>query len=278
MRILRKSKKAVWAVALGLLGGFAVAAQAGVVIQQQERDLDGGKPGFQQTLYIDAGKLRTEMGRAESKNIMIFDEAKQVVWMIDPQEGSYREMDQASMQALHQQMDQAMKQMQEHMAQMPPEQRKMMEDMMKQRMGGQGMPSPPNYTVQEKGTGEKVGSFVTTHYAVLDDGQLRYEVWAAPLSALNLRSADFETFRALSKFFTTMNPLGQAQGSWAVGQLEQIKGFPVKYRFYQGGKATSELEVTKAEQRALDSNLFTLPAGLKKMEMGPMGGGRGPRQ
>ena len=116
-------------------------------------------------MYIDAGKLRFDIREhGGKKTAMIFDQAKQVMWMIDHSRGSYMEMTAADLQQMKQQMDSAMKQMEAQMAQMPPEQRQMIEKMMKQKMG---MAKPPSITVRVKSRGEKVGSYVCTRYEVL---------------------------------------------------------------------------------------------------------------
>ena len=46
-----------------------------------------------------------------------------------------------------------------------------------------------------------------------------------------------------------------------------IEGFPVRSLLYDGGQAVAEEKVTKAERRALEPGLFTLPPGLEKTEM-----------
>jgi len=46
-----------------------------------------------------------------------------------------------------------------------------------------------------------------------------------------------------------------------------IEGFPVRSLAYDGGQAVAEEKVTKAERRALEPGLFTLPPGLEKTEM-----------
>ena len=169
---------AVWTVVLTAC--IAWHAEAGTVIQQEEREPGSNKPGQQMTIYVDAGKLRVEgVDRTTGKYTMIFDESKQVVWLVDLGKGSYTELTAAEIQGMGQQMQQAMKQMEAELAQMPPEQRKMMEQMMKGRMGG-APGGAPKATVREKSRGEKVGQFVCVHYEVLTGGQLSQEVWAAP--------------------------------------------------------------------------------------------------
>ena len=83
---------------------------------------------------MQAASIRMEMASERGKTIIIFDGDKQVLWMIQPDQGSYMEMTADTVARMSQQagganaqMEQAMKQMQEKMASMPPEQRAMME-------------------------------------------------------------------------------------------------------------------------------------------------------
>ena len=122
----------------GVIACFSLAARAGTVIQQEGGEIGSKNPKSKITMYLDAGKLRVDTQDSENKSILIFDANKQVMWMINPAENSYREMDKAQMDAMGQQMSKAMEQMQAQMANMPPEQRKMMEDMMKGKMGAMG--------------------------------------------------------------------------------------------------------------------------------------------
>src|ERR1019366_6935771 len=110
-------------------------------------------------------------------------------------------MDKAQMKAMGQQMSKAVEQMQAQMATMPPEQRKMMEDMMKGKMGAMGgATAKPTISLKELGS-EKVGSYNTTHYEMLTNGERTQEIWAAPFDQAMISPADFKTFQEMAKFF-----------------------------------------------------------------------------
>ena len=251
----------------------AEAGQAGVIIQQQERQSGKQNQTHNATLYVEAGKLRVESKSPQGEEVvMIFDQSKQVMWTIDRKSGAYFEMTAADVQKMGQsmgqamgQMAEAMKQMEADMAKMPPEQRARMEQMMKQPMV-MAQPAAPQITVQEKSQGEKAGQYVCTLYDVLTNGQRTQEVCAAPLDQALLQPPEYQTFQAMAEFYEPLRR-NAPQGGWGVSGTSQIKGFPVRWRSYQGDKVVSEWEVVRAERRDLDSSLFTLPAGLKKTEM-----------
>ena len=244
-----------------------LGAQAGVMIQQEQR-VPGKEPAVAQTIfYIDAGKLRIETKTAEGKEtLIIFDQAKQVVWVIDRSAGSYYELTSTQVQAMSARLNQAMQEMEARLAQMPPERRKRMEGMMKQMMGQRG--GTPKVTVRELSRGERMGQFLCTRYELLTGGKLSREVWAAPLEQLQLQEAEYETFQALGRFFEPLGQRAPASAGWSGGS-QQIDGFPVRSVTYAGQRTVAETQVLKLERRDLEANLFSLPAGLQKTEFAP---------
>jgi hypothetical protein len=254
-----------------LLGCVAWQAQAGTVIQQVERAV-GNSPARQTvTIYLDAGKLRVEgENPGAGKYLLIFDNARQVLWMADLARGSYMEITKAQVEAMGGQMQQMMQQMQAQLAQIPPEQRAMVEQMMRQQMGNVGGNAPPPVTVREKNRGETVGSFTCTRYEVLTGGQVTEEVCAAAPSQLKLDDSAFETFKALAEFFEPLARMAPRGGWSAPKALDQIDGFPVQTVLYEGQRPASEWVILKAEEQAVDAALFTLPGNLRKTEMPQM--------
>jgi len=246
---------------------MAGMAAAGTVIQQEQREPGSGAAQQRVTLYVDAGKLRIEGDNPEGgKYLMIFNQGQQVIWMVDAAKGTYFEMTTAQLEGLGNQMQQIMDQMRAQMENMPPQQRQMMEQMMQGQMQ---TAAAPQVTVEEKGQGEKVGSYVCTRYAVLTDGQLTEEIWAAPVEDLRIDPAAFQTFEALGEFYEPLRRR-MPKNSWAMPDMKQIDGFPVRSVSYENQQPVREWVVVKAETQSLAADLFALPPGLKKMTMPEM--------
>jgi len=113
-----------------LLCCVAWQAQAGVVIQQVERAVGSDQAKQTVTMSMDAGKLRVEGENPGSgKYLLIFDNTKQVMWMVDPQKKSYMEITKADVEGMANSMAQMKQQMEQAMANVPPAQRAMMEQM-----------------------------------------------------------------------------------------------------------------------------------------------------
>ena len=265
-------------VYLGVVACFSLAVRAGTVIQQEGGEIGSNKPKMKMTLYVDSGKLRVDTQDTGNNAVVIFDAGKQVMWMINPADKTYREMDKAQVEAMGQQMSKAMEQMQAQMANMPPEQRKMMEDMMKGKMGMMGAAqAKPTISLKELGS-EKVGAYNTTHYEMLVNGERSQEIWAAPFDQAKMTASDIKTFQDMAKFFESITR-NVPTGSYSFNNMDQLKGFPVKSVQYSGGKPSHEWNMVSVEQKSIDGSQFALPAGFKKAEMpgmgGPMGGGMG---
>jgi len=254
-----------------LFGCLAWQAQAGTVLQQEMRNVGNTQARQQVTIYLDAGKLRVEgENPGEGKYLLIFDNSRQVMQMADLAKSTYMEITKAQVEAMGGQMQQMMQQMQAQLAQIPPEQRAMVEQMMRQQMGNMGGNAPPPITVREKSRGDKVGQFTCTRYEVLTGGQVTDEVCAAPPGELRLDPSAFETFKALASFFEPLRRMAP-QGGWSAPKaMDQIGGFPVQTVVYEGQRPTSEWVLTSLEERALDAGLFTLPPNLRKTEMPQM--------
>jgi hypothetical protein len=267
------------AILLTAFSSSSLPAFAGVVIKRES-----GEPGAElkqkSTMYVEAGKIRMEMESERGKTVIIFDGDKQVLWMIQPDQGSYMEFTAETVARMNPsanpQMEQAMKQMQDRMASMTPEQRAMMEQAMKGRggMGGaMGGGAAPTITFQAKGGSDKVGSFTCSKYDQLSNGKRVAELCAAPFDEIHLTAADLKSFRDMAKFMEPlrrMNPHGMS-----AMPTEQIHGFPVRTVVYDGDKPISEDTVLSVEQKSVDANMFTLPSGLTKRDM--TGGRGGPR-
>jgi hypothetical protein len=267
-------RRSAWLV---LCFSYAAALQAGLVFQQEGGEIGSSKPKQKVTVSIESGKIRIDtQGGDQKQAVMIFDGDKQVMWMVSPAEGVYREITAAQVQQMGNAMGGMMQQMQAQMAQMPPEQRAMMEQMMRQRMGGAGMGGgAPSISIQEKGSGEKVGQYTTTHYQIMTNGQVSEDIWAAAPDQVKLSAADFKTFQDMAKFFEPLRR-NLPKGSWSTPDMQQIKGLPVRTVIYEGGKPSAEWNATSIEQKSVDAGQFTLPANLKKADMmGGMDGGMG---
>jgi hypothetical protein len=271
-----------------LLGALITSApaEAGWILDQVVKGR--GADGAEQRLFLEATRLKvvnTEGARATQATVMDLD--AQTITQIDYKERTYtsataREYADLMRQSLSQHNDalQAqMKEMEAELKNLPPEQRRAVEAMMKQRQQGsaQGAPKPDECTpekVDVKGTGKRltVAGYAASGYEVFSNGALDAEVYIAPgiTAAREIDPQKLERMVAeMMKAFPECSTRGRMFGSDPMWKLMK-DGYPVR----STGKDGVTTEVVKAESRSLGANEFQPPTGFARKTLKEMMGGR----
>ncbi len=190
---------------------------------------------------------------------------KELFITLDPAEKTYTEMTFAEMEAMMKKvggkMDARMAEMKKKLADMPEEQRKMVEQMMGDKMGGA---SEAKIEVQKTGEKKKLSGFTCTKFVATQDGNEIMTLWATKdVSGFDAMKKDWEEF---GKRMMAMNPMGKGLGD----AFKQVDGFPIQTEL-RGMTST----VTKIEKKTAPASEFEVPAGYKKVQskmMEEMGG------
>lgn len=267
-----------WTVGFVVLT-LASPAWGGWLIEEVTRG--AGAEGRQQ-LVLQGNRLKTVMVAADvqPQQAFIVDLDAQTVTHVDYAERRYvaanveeyaREIGRAAQAAMGQAAE-ALKQMEEAMKGLPPEQRQMMEAMMK----GRGMPArsssacvEPRRQVRRTGQQATVAGYRAERVELLADGKLEAELWLAPeLRAWReLDPAKLERFtaamaRALPGCAGPDRPgLLGADPAWRLAG----EGFPV--RAVAHGVT---VEVVRAESRPIPVSEFQPPAGFARAALGDL--------
>jgi hypothetical protein len=223
-------------------------------------------------VQLEAQRMRTEIaGPDGTVQVVVFDGAKQVMYMINPARKTYSEMTKADVDRAGTQISGAMATMQEMLKSMPPEQRAKMEAMMKGRGMPAGLGAPPARTQYAKTGTSKVGKWACDTYEGTQNGQKVSEVCTVSPQALGLRPADFAVSVQMAEFFRGLVPQG-VDGIFQIGQPENngFAGVPVRLSSTFAGK-TTVFETVDVTRRTFDDALFTVPDGFKR-EASPLGG------
>jgi hypothetical protein len=194
--------------------------------------------------------------------------------LINSSNRTYTEITQRELQ----QMGGMMAQMQEQLKNLPQEQRKMMEEMMKGRGGMPGMPGMPGPApapITYKRTGaSKAGQWACTTYDGFRGADKVTEVCAAEGSALGLTASDFRIVQQLAYFLRSIAPQQIDQlALYGTGENQGYSGFPVRRVVFRNGKPESTSELVELRREAIPASAFAVPDGYKKQDMG-MGRGR----
>lgn len=254
-------KRLVLPLALGLVLASAAPVRAGVVIESTDKGPGDSAPARSRAL-VGADRVRVE---ADGR-VMIWRADKQVLWVLDPAERSYLELTKQGMGA----MADAMKQAQAAMADLPPEQRAMVESMMRQRGGAPAAPKEPlAWTVN--GTADSVGGRACVGYDGKRSGKLERTICSAPLAALGFAESDFDALRQLAEFMKGLaGPMAQHQVQGLPDA--DVPGLPVRMVIKESG-GDQVHEVVRLETAAVEPSQFEVPAGYAKQSMDEMAGG-----
>jgi hypothetical protein len=261
------------ALVIALFTGSTLHAQGILFVQEESRD---GKANTNQ-VWMDKTHIRAEYQSSGERTAFVFDAGAQVLRVINLDTKTYQEITKAQLEEMRQQMGGAMtqasaaqRQMEEQLKNMPPQQRAMIEQMMRGRGGMPGMP-PAMQTVRPeyRQTGsDKVGQWACTKYEGLKGQEKVAEVCTVDPGEFGLTPADFNVAIQLSEFIRTLMP--QAADHVAVYGTPQDQGFsgiPVRRNSYANGRATSVSEVKEFRRESFPSSIFEVPAGFTQKPM-----------
>lgn len=266
---------------------WSISSQAGGVLEMSMAAGGDSNSVVMERIYAQDGRLRLDTldGTGNVSMSMIFRDGEMLqVGHVDRgftriNEKTFAEiasttgMAASNMAGASAQVADAMKQMNEQLENLPPEQRQMMEQMIKQNMPqlaqipGMGA-EPPRIEVEELGQGEWK-SYSCTRYRVQLDANNHHELCAADIDQIEGGSEVREAFDAVQAFHQKMmealpqlpfgNPLAQMPAIMA-----RIEGFPVYRKEYNQGHLLGERYLTLDEVRNLNDSVFAVPEGYQE--------------
>jgi hypothetical protein len=252
--------------AIALLAAFQVSA--GVRIETVTRDVKTLAASNTQVLLVQDGKMRTNA--AGRTNAVILKDT--VLYIIDDSHKTYTEMDKATMKNAADRAGAAMKQLQERLKNMPPEQRAQMEKLMGDKVPGMSGGKPDTYTVADTGKSETVEGRKCHLWNLLRNQKMSEELCVVPFSSLPGKEDFQKSFRELAEAFS-----GMASGLAGVGESikarNSIDGYPVRIRHFDdnGNPRGMESVLTKWAEEALPAATFDIPAGYTRKELPKVG-------
>ncbi len=174
------------------------------------------------------------------------------------------------------QISDAMKQMDEMLKSMPPEQRAMAEQMMKQQMPGlQAAPEAPS-TLQKTGKSDTINGYDCEYYEVLKGGRKTREMCVAKWSDIDGGDEAVDAMIGMGKFFESMHDaFAEAAGTDLMGKqqevfahMRQLGGYPVYAKDYDdSGALEGESTLKSSSSKAIDAAMFEPPEAYRRQEM-----------
>jgi ABC-type dipeptide/oligopeptide/nickel transport system ATPase component len=250
------------------------SAGAGVLITVENRALEGTGPKLVVSkIAIDGKRVRIDHEEADGSgrgSVIYRGDRKQMI-VLDHRGNSFQIITQDSMKAMNQQMKTVMKQMESRLAQLPPAQRKMMEQMMQHQMPQAASPpiKPPTTEVRKTGAKKRIKGYPTNQYEVYQNGNRVREMWVADWADAGVIREDFLVFKEMHQFqqkaFASMNRESSLQpNDGAFDEFRQVNGLPVTVTSFKGAVKDRETTLKSLEQRGFDASYFAPPKDYKE--------------
>jgi hypothetical protein len=235
------------------------AARAGVTITYDTKD-QAGKAGTA-IMVFQGDRLRIEGGtQREHTGAAIIDAAARKMLMIDTSKREYHELTAADFKQMQERMAQA----RAMMANMPPEARKRMEQMMPG--GGAGL--VPKY--DPMGQKKTVAGYACEMYRVSMGEQVISESCIAPWTANIFTKAEVQHLKDMAAQMKELFDFSKQM------DFSKVPGIPVEeYHLGPDGKTRTYTRTLKTVTRAdVPASMFEVPAGFTKRANPMMGGHR----
>lgn len=239
------------------------ATWGGVVIEMEVKDPGSSDEPDTDTIYAQGEMARMDPHAAAGGDNMSMIFRDETLWLVDHDKRSCQKIDKAGME----QLGAVMQQMQAELAKLPPQQRAMMEQMMKGKMpGGMGQEAPPRRI--EAGGVEQVGEYSCKVQTLFSGDEKVWEVCTAEESAAGAAAEAMGAFRALSRFVEDLRdvlrqgPLADMMES-PFQDVNELGGLPVRSRTFADGRVASETTLKSVTRRDLGDDVFSIPKGYE---------------
>lgn len=256
------------ALPLATLALCGAAAHAGTVLKMTTRELPGGAETIT-TVQADSGKLRVDSGGPEDTFVIFKNDT---LYAVNPKERSYTAMDRESMKKMADTINPALKQMQERLASMPPEQRAQIEKMMGGNMPGTSKQADEE--IRQTGKTSKVAGYSCTYSEVLQNGVVVSELCIVPVDKLKGGQELYATSVKVTALMEDL--LKDLEAPWlkqmVSRQMEnygKLGGIPVHSRMFENGQAARESTLKSIGSEPVAASNFEVPSGFTRKEMMP---------
>jgi len=268
----RKLAIAIILTALVAAGAREVAADATLGI---ETNAAAGQAPQVTRAYLQRDKLKLELAPAGgAAQDIIFREDLGRLWIVDRAAKSYRAVDRKQMQAMGEQMDQALKSLESDLERLPPAERKRVEQLM---LGEKPSGSePPATEFRKTDRKDTIDGLPCTGYDYYRGADKVGEAWLAGWDAIGLDPGTFAVFESFQKFLRGGGGAapGLKRGLRAdLANLSRLDGFPLVIRDVKDGRVLSESRMKVLDRGPVPADQFEVPADFKEQPLPPVSGG-----
>jgi hypothetical protein len=232
-------------------------------------------------LYLSGDRLRIqEPGEPGAEApAMVFDAATRTMTRIEPDERRYVQFDADDLRRAVEQgrarAREAMAQARAVAGQLPPDERKKLEEMLARLDAPEKAARIPKFRFEKTGRTGSAAGFACEWYRQYEDGVSQGEACFASLRKLGLKLEDFKALEALSAVYVGLGDGGGERLD--LGKiLAQAPGFPIIGARTEDGRLQEDMRLVRLERRDLPASLFTVPPDYRRSPFSPGDGDDGP--
>jgi hypothetical protein len=245
---------------------LSTQAVAGNVIEMSTRDMSG-KELDRMIFYTEPNRSRMDQGGASGDLSIIF-RGDDFVYL-DHAQKHYMVMDEAMLEGIGSHISEAMKEMEEQLAALPPEQREMVKQMMQEQMGGMGMAVEiPVLEIRQLGPG-RWQSYDCKLAEMLEDGTKIQEICSVDYDEVDgsgdVRDSYMRMASLLSKLYDAI-PFGGQGVRNPMDMLDKLDGFPVRAVEFENGQPVRETILESSREEAIEAVTFEVPSGYSRID------------
>lgn len=253
-----------WRMCVAIAGLATTSANAGVYIETADREAGAKQATTVQRIWVEGGAARFE----NEGDVSILKGEK--LYVLQPKERSYLVIDEAAVKAMGERMGGAMAQMQAQMANLPPEQRAMMERMLGGNMPG-AAPAPVKIDVVDTGRTESVDGRTCRTWTLKRNGVAEEQHCIVAFASMPGKEDLRAVFARMGKLFDGLAdalPQGPVAFDQEFAAYEKMNGFPLLTRELAKGKPTgAETRVVAWRAESVPAAQFAIPAGYKQRDL-----------
>ncbi len=269
-------RPALVVVAAMALGAAPASADLNVVYKGTESFGDKPTPAEARCSIAKGRAVMVQKGSMRAR--MVFLQKEGVLRVIDDSQRTYVDMDRAMMDDMSGMAASAKAQMDEGMAKLSPEQRKMMESMMGQRLQ-QAAPVADKFVRSDETA--TIKGYPCTRVDVMRGPDKKAEYWGTLSKDFQMSADEKQTLTDMQAFMAgfvnSMTPLtGKGAGGVRGFQFDAaVAGYPIVTRCFTNGKKILDLTMDSFDRDAAPDSLFALPKGYTKQDLSGLGKMRG---
>ena len=256
---------------------FTAAAFAGSIVRMETRDhrVSPAAPGTV-AVSIEGSSMRMDAtgSSVDDAGSLVFKSDVNEMTAIDHSRKQFIVIDDAALQSIAGQVGDAMQQMRDALAELPPEQRSMAEKMMQQRMGSMGQAIKPR-TIAKTGAVDSVNGYDCEMYDVSEGGRKTRDMCVTSWADIEGGAQFAQSMVKMAGFFENMREMFSRSGMDMMGSrsdvfshMREIDGFPVRARNYdERGRLVDETTLVSSETESVDPAIFLPPDGYTRQTM-----------